>query len=67
MNVLQVCANSRNVKEWEANCKKNYCFQLIVATLLALQLLTDLCSGMDLSQTTAFGAPSEGTPCRTKT
>ena len=35
--------------------------------LLGVQLLTDLCCGTDLSQTTAFGAPSEDTPLSTKT
>ena len=32
-----------------------------------MQLLADLCSGMDLSQITAFAAPSEDTPLSTKT
>lgn len=32
-----------------------------------MQLLAELCSEMDLSQTTDFGAPSEDTPLSTKT
>ena len=35
--------------------------------MLAVQLLADLCSEMDLSQTTDFGAPSEDTLLSTKT